>query len=314
MLAGVRRREQRADRRGGDRVDLGRLRVGRRRAAVARLVVDAAAQPVHAVPAERLDRRARRALELDGAGAVVEAAGEVLEHDRLVPLVVALGDLPAQRRVLGADAGAARGRGVDVDLHHQARERVLEADVQRVADRRRRAERQLVGALGPRLVVGEPDVLDLAAALQHVGGRLGHRDREVLLDLEDDRLVARGARRADLGRAAGDQQRLLGRLDEPEADVGGGGARAVELDAEQLEQRDVELVRHAVEPVDRHLRHPREQLDERDARVGDVVLGPLGARAVDAQARLRDEVLEAAVVELDVGEPRHSPSSSSGIT
>jgi len=51
---------------------------------------------VHAVAAQRLDRGARRALELDRAGAVVEAAGEVFEDDRLVPLVVALGDLAGE--------------------------------------------------------------------------------------------------------------------------------------------------------------------------------------------------------------------------
>ena len=100
---------------------------------------------------------------------------------------------------------------------------------------------------------------------------------------------------------------------EPEAHVGARGARAVEPDAEQVEQRDVELVRHAVEPVDRHLRHPREQLDQRDAGVGDVVLGPLRAGAVDLQPRLGDEVLEAAVVELDLGES-HSALSSAGMT
>ena len=60
-------------------------------------------------------------LQLDGARAVVEAAGEVLEHLGLDPAVVALGDLPAQRRVLGVHAGAARLRGVDVDLHQQPR-------------------------------------------------------------------------------------------------------------------------------------------------------------------------------------------------
>src|SRR5581483_2938823 len=64
--------QERADRRRGDRVDLGRVRVGGRLAAVAGLVVDPAAQPVQALAADRLDAAARRALQLDGAGAVVE--------------------------------------------------------------------------------------------------------------------------------------------------------------------------------------------------------------------------------------------------
>ena len=106
--------------------------------------------------------------------------------------------------------------------------------------------------------------------------------------------------------------RLRRCVGKPEAQAGRRRARSVETDPEQVQQGHVELVRHAVEPVDRHLGHPREQLDQRDAGVGDVVLGPLRAGPVDAHPRLGDEVLEAAVVELDRRE-LHSLSSS-GIT
>ncbi len=301
-LRRVRRGEQRADRRRRDRVDLRRVGVGRRRAALARAVVDAAADPVQPVAAQRLDGAALRALQLDGARAVVEAAREVLEHVGLGPAALVLRDLPAQRRILRVHARAARLRGVDVHLEHQPRDRLLEAEVERVPDGRRRPERQLVGALRAGLAVGHADVLDLVAALHDVGGRPHRGDDEVVVDLEDDRLLVGRARGRDLGRAAGDLDGLLRRAGEPEADVGARGGRAVEADAEQLEQGDVELVRHPVEPVDGHLRHPGEQLDERDAGVGDVVLGPLGTGAVDLEPRLGDEVLEAAVVELDLGE------------
>jgi hypothetical protein len=280
---------------------------------VAGLVVDPAADPVHAVPAERLDRAALRALELDGARAVVEAAGEVLQHLGLLPAALGLGDLPAQRRVLRVHARAARLRGVDVDLEQQPADRLVEAEVERVAHRRRRTERELVGALRAGLAVGHADVLDLVAALHDVGGRAHRRDREVVVDLEDDRLLVGRAGRRDLGLAAGDLDRLLGRGGEAEADVGARGGRAVEPDAEQVEERHVELVRHAVEPVDGHLRHPREQLDQRDAGVRHVVLRPLGTGAVDLEPRLRDEVLEAAVVELDLGESHRGSSVSAGM-
>ena len=304
--------EERADRGRRDGVDLRWMGVRRGRAAVARAVVDAAAQPVAAVAGQRLDRAARRELELDGARAVVEAAREVLEHLGLGPHAVALGDLPAQRRVLGVHAGAAGLRGVDVDLHEQAAERLLEAEVQRVAHRRRAAEGHLVRAGRARGAVRHADVLDLAGALHDVGVRPRGRDDEVLVDLEDDRLLVGRARRGHLRVAAGDGDRLGGRRGEPEAHVRARRARAVEADAEQLEQRDVQLVRHPVEPVDGHLGHPREQLDQRDAGIGDVVLRPLRAGAVDLEPRLGDEVLEAAVVELDLGQS-HS-ASSAGMT
>ena len=81
----------------------------------------------------------------------------------------------------------------------------------------------------------------------------------------------------------------------------------------RFEQRHVQLLRHAVEPVDDRLGQPGEQLDERDPGVGDVVLGPLRAALAMPQARLVDEVLEAAVVERDFGDAAHY-SGSSGIT
>ena len=170
---------------------------------------------------------------------------------------------------------------------------------------------ELVGALRARHAVGDADVLDLAAALDHVGGRAARRDREVLVDLEDRSTPRWRVRGVPTSVAPpGIYDRLLGgRRRAGSAGSVVRGARAVEPDPEQLEQRDVQLVRHAVEPVDGHLGHPREQLDQRDAGVGDVVLGPLRARAGDAHAGLGDEVLEAAVVELDLGEP-HSISSA----
>jgi hypothetical protein len=61
----------------------------------------------------------------------------------------------------------------------------------------------------------------------------------------------------------------------------------------------VELVRDPVEPVDDHLGHPREELDQGHAWVGDVVLGPLRARLRDPFPGLVDEILEAPVVEHD---------------
>ena len=104
LLRGVRGREQRADRRGGDRVDLRRVRVGRGGAAVSGSCRRGGSAP-SACGGRRAagPRCAAGQLELDRAGAVVEAAGEVLEHARLGPLAVAL------RRPPSAAAGP-RGR------------------------------------------------------------------------------------------------------------------------------------------------------------------------------------------------------------
>ena len=77
-----------------------------------------------------------------------------------------------------------------------------------------------------------------------------------------------------------------------------GRRRREERDADQLEELDVVPVGHAVEAVDELVGHPGEQLDERDAGVGDVVVGPLRAALLDEPLGVVDEVLEAAVVEV----------------
>src|SRR3954466_370388 len=113
-------------------------------------------------PGGRLDGAAWRRWELAGPRAVVEAAGEVFEHLAVEPVAVAAGDLPAQRRILRVHAGAAGHRGLHVDLHDQLPDVFLEAEVQRVADLRRAAERQLVGALRLGGAVRDADVGELA--------------------------------------------------------------------------------------------------------------------------------------------------------
>ena len=60
----------------------------------------------------------------------------------------------------------------------------------------------------------------------------------------------RAARHALLARA----------LDEREPEQTTGGARGVELDAEQVQERDVVLVGDLVEPVDEQIGHPRREL------------------------------------------------------
>ncbi len=269
-------------------------------------VGEAAAQPVRPSPGDARRRAALRELELDRAAAVVEAAGAVLEHLGLEPLAVAGGDLPHERRVLRVHAGSLGLRAVDVDLHQQASERHVEAEVERVADLRRRPERQLVRPLRARDSAGDADVLGLAVALDRVRAELRDRDREVLVDLEDDRLLRTEPQRRHLGLTGGDHHVLvLGRRRQPEPDVGVRRGRRLEPHAEQLEQRNVELVGNAVDAVDERLGHPREQLDQRDARIGDVVVCPFRTALGNPNARLVDELLEAAVVEHDLWEPAH---------
>ena len=66
----------------------------------------------------------------------------------------------------------------------------------------------------------------------------------------------------------------------------------------QFEEGAYVVVRDAVDAVDKHLRQVREQLDERDAGVGGVVVRPLRRVRGDERARLFHEVGVASVVEV----------------
>ena len=306
---GVHRRDAGAERAGRDRVDLGRQRVGGGHVGP-REGVDAAADPVRLAVAHRRHAGRGRELELDHAAAVVEAAGVVGEHRRLAPAQRPLAGrvLPPQRRVLGIDAGAAGLRALDRDADDEPGQRRVEAQVERIAGDGRSGERRLVAAAragdarADRHLAGDAVVLDQV--------RLGAqgRDGEVGRRLEHDRLVAGRAHRADLGVPRGHGHRLDRRGGQPEAHLGGGRRGRRQRDPEQLEQGDVQLVGDAVQAVDEHVGHPGEELDQGDAGVGDVVLGPLRARARDPGAGLVHEILEAAVVELDLGQAHDSSS------
>ena len=65
---------------------------------------------------------------------------------------------------------------------------------------------------------------------------------------------------------------------------------------DEVEEVDVGGVGHAVQPVDDHLGHPREQLDQGHARIGISQVRPLGTVLGDEVARLSDDVVVAAVV------------------
>ena len=99
---------------------------------------------------------------------------------------------------------------------------------------------------------------------------------------------------------------------QPEREVGAGHGRRERLDADQVQEVHVQPVGHLVDPVQHHLAHPGEQLDQRDAGVGQVVVGPLRGVAGDQPLRLVDDVLEGAVVEVRAGSA--ITPSSCGIT
>ena len=83
----------------------------------------------------------------------------------------------------------------------------------------------------------------------------------------------------------------------------------MQFDAQQLQEGHVQLVWQAIDPVGEHVGHPREQLDQRDPRIRDVLLGPFGAAPRDAHPRLGNQFLEAPIVELDLREC-HAVSSA----
>ena len=152
-------------------------------------------------------------------------------------------------------------------------------------------EGRLVGVLVAHLRVAAQD-----AVVRH---------EDVVRGLKDNGLFA--ARRGRRDGGAGDDE-LRGRAaDQRELEQRARGLGRLKPHAHQVQEGDEVLIRHLVEPIDDHLGHPREQLDERDARVGRVKVRPLGAVLRDEALRLLHDLLVRAVVQ--VGDGDHGVSS-----
>ena len=248
-----------------------------------------------------------RAVEAEGrvdrARLARTAGAAVVEQQERCPVAAVVGPvLPAQGRVARVDVRRGVAAAVQPQLQAVAREVPGVADVEGVALLRLLVEDR-------RLDPARADVREVvleAGALAPGPQRLevGRRDGERLDRGEDERLVGLRAIRGYLrprrhGDGAGQ------RRGEVTGDVDLGRHRRIAADADEFEEALVHLLRHAVELVEGHLRHPGEQLDEGDARIADVVVGPLGAVARDQASRLVDDVLELAQVERSVGRARH---------
>lgn len=234
-------------------------------------------------------------VEDDVAGAV-EAAGAVAVDVAGLPAVLGPG-LPHQGRLAGVDTDAVDA-AVEFEGERAVRDGVGEADEHAVAGGGRLGEAHQVLALGE---VGGAVGDGFAAVLHHQAAEGARYDGEVAGGGEDDGLVAFGAQGGDLG-ADGDQDGVLLRRGQPEGDVRAGGGRREEGDADQVEKGEVVLLRHPVEAVDDLVGHVGDGLDEGDAGVGDVVVGPLRGALLDVALGVVDELLEAAVVEVRGGQ------------
>ena len=216
-------------------------------------------------------------------------------HPRL-----AVPGLPGQRRVARVDADALARRRPGRAGARTRRATPCEAEVQGVAlgqRRRREADGRLARAAQ---VVPARRWTQVAAGVRRVrGGQRRRADDGLARGGEHGRVGVVEGRR-DLG-ALRDADHPVGRRRQPEREVGARDRRRERLDAHQVEEVHVQPVRHLVDPVEHHLAHPREQLDQRDARVGHVVVGPLGGEARDQALGLVDDVLEGAVVEVRAG-------------
>lgn len=146
-------------------------------------------------------------------------------------------------------------------------------------------------------VMKRPSVRRFAAGVVRAdAGDARREDLEIALRRKDDGRVGLRARGGDFDAFADDDRLALG-----------GGkierhrhvrrARRVELDSEHLQERDEHQVRHLVDAVQQHLRHPSEQFDQGDPRIADVVVGPFGAVLGDQPLGVIHDLLEFAVVE-----------------
>ena len=282
------------------RPDPGRRDVGR---LLPLVLVEPAPHPPRPLVAQG-DRRVRPG-EQQGDGAVlVEAPGLVDQHPSPVP-AVARPRLPSEGRSMGVDAQPLDGRD-QVEAQGVAGEGAVEAEVEGIV------LDQGLGGEAHDTALAEPEVLPRVAVVAGAvageeAGELRLHDPQVVVGGEDDVAAVTPGRGADLGAGGDDEGRGAGRR-QPERELGPGRAGREQVDADELEELGVEAVGHLVQPVQRHLGHPGEQLDEGDPRVGQVVVRPRRAVLGDEALGLVDDVLEGAVVEVGARD-RHGPSS-----
>ena len=163
--------------------------------------------------------------------------------------------------------------------------------------------------VGPRILRG--------AARVRVGDGGGHRDdvgqpgageREVEVGEELDGVLGLGSQGRSDG-VAGDGEslelRVIAIFDRPRQEVAQVHHRRaghLQPHAEKLQVPDVVFLRDLVHLEQHRLRDVGEKLQERDAGVGDVVVGPLGAAQADLALHVVDDVLELTVVEVGGGQ------------
>ena len=242
-----------------------------------------------------------------GAGPV-EPAGVVAMHRGRDPGLAAP-HLPGQRRAVGVDAEAEHRR-LHLEPDDVAGQRMPETEVEGVAGAGRL--RREAADPAPGIAQLLPGVLVAVEPRRgEQGEELGLGDVQVVIGHEHHRLAARFGGGGHLG-AEGDGDRLGLRGGEPEREPSHRRLGREQLETDEVEELRVEAVRHLVEAVQEHVGHPGEQLDERHARVGQVVVGPLRAVARDETFGFVDDVLEPPVVE--VGSREAHGARSSGMT
>ena len=261
--------------------------------------VQSTPQPVQRLVGDPVRGGIGRDLDRDLAPATEETAGLVVDDERFVPPAALAGCLPDQRCIVRIDVAPLSGGAIDADAQHKLCDRPIEAEQQPAISRGRVSEWSPRGPGWLRLGTDHRGGGDLAGTVHRVASEGARGNDQVLVGLEDHHVLVRRPRDGHL-RACRDR-RAIGRVDD-ESHIDPGLFGRSGFDADEVEQREVEPLGDPVHAVGQDLREPREQLDQRDPRIGDVVLGPLGRVADDPVARLAYQLLETNVVEQDLGE------------
>jgi len=86
-----------------------------------------------------------------------------------------------------------------------------------------------------------------------------------------------------------------------ERQVGLCGGWQAELNADQLQELEVRFIGDLVDAINQDVREPREELDQRDARIAFVEIGPFRRVGGDAAPQLCCQIFETPIVKLDIG-------------
>ena len=256
-----------------------------------------AAQPV-SIDSLKFSLRHCRGMQNDLTRYIKPTCAIVIQFARSPASRPSLPHFPLDGRIIGIHTGAACKLTVQHERQHMAAVILLQRQVKRVSWSWLRRENGNAPAEQSCLSQVMPcprSVVIAASVARECVDHCWRADCQIFLGGKDDRRARLCAHGGDLGVSRNGNFDWL-RCREVKSNRRGCSSWFLQLHPNQLQEFDVILIRHQVDTVQQHIRHPGKKFDQCHTWITDVVVGPLPAIVWDEALRLVHDILKMAVV------------------